>query len=205
VCRSWKIICGLDSEIVIGGSASHHSLQVNFNICTLTHNTLSRSSTTRTTTTTTTTNTTMTQWTNSKPFFYILFINVFLSFPTVRIHNLYSTSTSTRWTVPTSYKRWTTPSRHLRERMGERRGYVFFDYLSFFTILMSILRINYTYGWRRQERQGGRWRYLSQLAALGIFFFSFFFVFAKYLFRNKTTDDGQSPHTISGNTRKIGI
>jgi hypothetical protein len=31
-------------------------------------------------------------------------------------------------------------------------------------------------------------------------FFFFFFVFAKYLFRNRTTDDGQSPHTISGNT-----
>ena len=31
-----------------------------------------------------------------------------------------------------------------------------FLYIFFFTILMSVLRINYTYEWRRHERQGDR-------------------------------------------------
>jgi hypothetical protein len=43
---------------------------------------------------------------------------------------------------------------------------------------------------------------VSQLAALGIFLFSIFFVFAKYLFRYRSTDNGQSPHTISSNTSR---
>jgi hypothetical protein len=64
----------------------------------------------------------------------------------------------------TCYEKRTTPTSYTytdeRESGGSKliasraTGMVLFCYIFYFTILIIILRIKYTYAWRRQEKQG---------------------------------------------------
>ena len=93
-------------------------------------------------------------------------------------------------------------SRHIASRS---LGMVFLD-IFFITILMSLLRINYTYERRWQEQQGGRWRPRSRhvvTQVLAIFFFLlFFFSFSIKYITNRTINSGSRQHS-GGSSRRI--
>ena len=95
---------------------------------------------------------------NSKVFFYLLFINTSLKFLTVRLHIRHELEHEKDRAHKLQSMTMLAPAQ-VNGRMGARDvtcsspRYVFFWLYFILSILMSFLRINYTYEWRRQERQ----------------------------------------------------